>query len=57
MPQYKKRGINLDKHLSPYLSIFYQKPMKYSMEYFHLFIECGSKCKAVIDLLNFHYDF
>ena len=57
MSQYKKRGINLDKHLSPYLSIFYQKPMKYSMEYFHLFIECGSKCKAFIDFLNFHYDF
>ena len=39
MSQYKERGINLDKCLSPYLSTIYQKPIKYSMEYPQLFIE------------------
>ena len=33
MPQYNERGSNLDKCLFLYLSIIYQKPIKYSMEY------------------------
>ena len=45
MLQYKERGSNLDKYLSPYLSIIYQRPVKYSMEYSHLFIEWGTLVK------------
>ena len=37
MPQCKERESDLDKCLSPYLSIIYRKPIKYSMEYSHLF--------------------
>ena len=33
MPQYKESGSNLDKFLSPYVSIIYKKPLKYSMKY------------------------
>ena len=39
MPQYKERGSNLDKCLFPYLSIIYQKLIKYFMEHPHLIKE------------------
>ena len=55
MPHYKKRGSNLDKWLSPYLTEIYQKLIKYSTEYTQLFIEWGSKCKLPSDLLVFHH--
>ena len=57
MPQYKERGSNLDKCLSPYLGIINRKPIKYSMKYSHQFLKCGSKCKTAFDLMAFCHDF
>ena len=33
MPPYKEGGSNLDKYVSPYINIIYQKPIKYPMKY------------------------
>ena len=33
VPPYKEGGSNLDKCVSPYVNIIYQKPIKYPMEY------------------------
>ena len=43
--------------LSPYFSIIYQRPIKYPMEYPHLLIEWGSKCKTPVDLLTIQHCF
>ena len=57
MPPYKERGNNLDKCLSSYLKIIYQRPIKYPMKYPDLFIKWGSNCKIAFDVLVFHHDF
>ena len=51
-PPYKERGSNLDKCLSPYLSIIYKRIIKYPP-----LIYLESKCKAAFDLLVFHHGF
>ena len=57
MPSYKERQSSLDKCLSTYCNVIYQRLVKHPMKSPHLFIESGSKCKTSFDLLVFHHDF